>query len=186
MPESSFPMTLPEGAVLIAEPCVGKLELQRAALKALWGRQGWPEWQLLPNGKPVLTAHDQHCSLSHGGGWVAAAMAPHPIGIDVEAPGERLAGARRRFAGPADAPVLDLFGDNLDTLCRLWTAKEAAFKVFGTGLDFLTGLEWRDIHNESANVWAPVQSQCLRITWCRLFEPDAWLAVATTAPDPSI
>lgn len=111
-------------------------------------------------------------------------MAPHPIGIDVEAPGERLARVRRRFAGPADIPVLEQFGDNLDTLCRLWTAKEAAFKVFGTGLDFMTGLEWHDLHDGHdghdghAVVWAPVQAQHLHITWRQLLNPAAWLAVA--------
>jgi phosphopantetheinyl transferase len=115
---------------------------------------------------------------------VVAGKAPYPIGIDVEASGERLARARRRFAGPADTPVLDRFGDDLDTLCRLWTAKEAAFKVFGKGLDFLTGLEWRGIQDDHATVWATVQSQHLDITWRRLVEPDAWLAVATCSAPP--
>lgn len=181
MPDSSFPMTLLEGAVLIAEPCVGKLELQRAALKALWERQGWPAWQHLANGKPVLAAPNEYCSLSHGGGWVAAAHSPVPIGIDVEAPSERLERARRRYAGPADALVLDHFGDNLDTLCRLWTAKEAAFKVFGTGVDFLTGLEWIDLSRDKAEVRLTAQSQHLHIHWNLLQEPQAWLATAVMA-----
>ena len=176
-------MTLPGGAVLIGEPCAGKLEAQRAALKALWHRQGWPHWQHLDSGKPVLTAPRDHCSLSHGGGWVAAVRAPLPVGIDVEAPGERLERTRRRYAGPADTPVLAQFGDNLDTLCRLWTAKEAAFKVFGTGVDFLTGLEWLKIGDDKAEVRLTAQAQHLQICWFRLDQPEAWLAVATSEPE---
>ena len=176
-------MTLPEGAVLIAEPCVGKLEVQRTALKALWNRQGWPEWQHLANGKPVLAAPHEHCSLSHGGGWVAATLSPVPIGIDVEAPGERLERARRRYAGPADQLVFEHFGDNLDTLCRLWTAKEAAFKVMGTGVDFLTGLEWLEVHPDHAEVKLTAQSHHLRISWNRLNHPKAWLATAVMTID---
>ena len=96
--------------------------------------------------------------------------------IDLVAP--RLQKARRRFVGSADQPVLDAFGDNLDTLCLLWTAKEAAFKVFGSGLDFLTGLQWSDIHGHSARAEATVQGVTLDISWQQLESPNAWLAVA--------
>ena len=101
----------------------------------------------------------------------------------MEAPGERLERARRRFAGPADQLVFKHFGDNLDTLCRLWTAKEAAFKVMGTGVDFRTGLEWLEIHPDHAEVRLTAQSHQLRISWNRLNHPDAWLATAVMVID---
>ena len=114
---------------------------------------------------------------------MAAVRAPLPVGIDVEAPGERLERVRRRYAGPADTPVLEQFGDNLDALCRLWTAKEAAFKVFGTGVDFLTGLEWLKIGDDKAEVRLTAQAQHLQVCWFRLDQPEAWLAVATSEPE---
>ena len=110
-------MTLADHAALIGEPCEGPISDQRALTDALLQRSGWPKPSKLPNGKPIV--EHGHCSVSHGGGWVFAAHSPVPIGIDVEAATPRLQKARRRFVGPADQPVLDVFGDNLDTLCRL-------------------------------------------------------------------
>ena len=181
MPESPFPMTLPGGAMLMGEPCAGGLGAQRAALAGMTGREGWPEITRNAHGKPLFSAgatEHGHCSLSHGGGWVIAARAPVAIGVDVEAPAERLEKVRRRFVGPLDQAVIGHFGDSLDTLCRLWTAKEAAFKVFGTGVDFLTGLQWTQVGDHGATVQATVQGALLDIRWCRLATPDAWMAVA--------
>ncbi len=173
-------MTLATQAALIGEPCNGPLSEQRATLDALLRRSEWPKPSRLPNGKPIFD--DAHCSFSHGGGWVFAAQSALPIGIDVEAAAPRLQNARRRYVGPADRPVLEAFGDNLDTLCKLWTAKEAAFKVFGSGLDFLTGLEWRSVSPDSARALATTQGVMLDISWQQLTDPKAWIAVAIQHP----
>lgn len=163
--------------MLIGEPCSGDLNTQRKALSALMDRSGWPATEKNGLGQPVLPTG--FCSLSHGGGWVVGACSEAPIGIDVEAAGQRLEKVRRRFAGPADQPVLDHFGDSLDTLCRLWTAKEAVFKVFGTGVDFLTGLEWTEVTDSMARVKAVAQNVELELLWHHLQDPQAWMAVAT-------
>lgn len=180
MPESRLLMALAHNAALIGEPCSGPISEQRAALKAMMERVGWPEPARLPNGKPVV--NEGHCSLSHGGGWVIAAQSPSPIGVDVEAAGDRLERARRRFVGPQDQPVLDVMGENLDALCRIWTAKEAVFKVFGTGVDFLTGLRWEEVKDESATATAVVQKVTLDISWHTLTKPEAVLAIAQAHP----
>lgn len=182
MPDSPFPMTLQSELTLIGEPCVGNLQAQQAALRALIKRSDWPEWSTTTNGKPVWEAG--HLSLSHGGGWVIAARGKSPIGVDVETASERLQRARRKYVGPADQAVLDLHGDNLDALCRIWTAKEAAFKVFGTGVDFLTGLQWEWLKADEATVLATAQKAQLHITWHRLEQPDAWLATARAVETP--
>lgn len=169
-------MTLRSELELIGEPCPGSLSSQRTALKALALRAGWPDWSHLANGKP--TWNSGHLSLSHGGGWVVAIRGAGPVGIDVEAPTSRLENVRRRYVGAADQPLLKHHGDNLDSLCRLWSAKEAAFKVFGTGLDFLTGLRWDSIGESEAVATATLQSVQLHIQWHRLEEPEAWLAIA--------
>ena len=180
MPESRLLMALAHNAALIGEPCGGPISTQRAALKAMMDRAKWPEPTRLANGKPVV--NEGHCSLSHGGGWVIAAQSPLPIGVDVEAVEERLERARRRFVGPQDQPVIDVMGDNLGTLCRIWTAKEAAFKVFGTGVDFLTGLRWENVGTEAATATAVDQGVTLDITWYTLADPKAVLAVAQVRP----
>lgn len=176
MPANPFPMTLPGGVALLGEPCAGALQEQRAALAHLLSAFGWPEIRRSAEGKPLL--EKGHCSLSHGGGWVTAARGEAPVGIDVEAPGPRLEKVRRRFVGPEDHSVVHHFGDGLATLCRLWTAKEAVYKVFGSGVDFLSGIEWLDVHDHGATVRARAQDQRLELIWMHLTEPEAWVAVA--------
>ena len=182
MPESRPLMALGHNAALIGEPCGGPISEQRAALKAMMDRAGWPEPARLPNGKPVVS--EGHCSLSHGGGWIIAAQSPSPIGVDVEAAEDRLERARRRFVGPQDQPVFDVMGENLGTLCRIWTAKEAAFKVFGTGVDFLTGIQWTRVSDDGAHLIAVQQDVELALRWAPLDGPSAttWLALAVVSP----
>ena len=92
----------------------------------------------LPNGKPIV--EQGHCSVSHGGGWVIAAHIPCSHWHRCRGGHcQRFKTAAPCLSGLRTSLFLTLFGDNLDTLCRLWTAKEAAFKVFGRGLDFSDG-----------------------------------------------
>ncbi|MFE5731747.1 4'-phosphopantetheinyl transferase family protein [Streptomyces sp. NPDC056528] len=90
-----------------------------------------------PHGKPYLRGHDAHFSLSHSGDRVLVAVAPVPVGVDVE-------------AIPADGPVRDLMSalhprertelealpvpDRPAAFARCWSRKEAALKVSGVGL----------------------------------------------------
>ena len=161
----------------------GSLAEQRAALKGLLEESGWPHPTKEDSGRPRMD--ELHCSLSHGGGWVAAARSPWPVGVDVEGATERLTKVRRRFVGEADQPVIDRFGDNLDTLCRLWTAKEAVFKAFGTGVDFLTGIRWDEVHADGAHLTALQQGESMTLRWSALDSggAPAWMAIAVTHPE---
>ena len=171
-----------DGCELIARAATGTLADQRAALAALMAEAEWPEPTREDSGRPRMGAG--FCSLSHGGGWVTAVRSDAPVGVDVEGATERLRKVRARFVGPADQPVLDQFGDSLDTLCRLWTAKEAVFKVFGTGVDFLTGIQWKQVSDDGAHLIAVQQGAELALRWAPLDGPRAttWLALAVLSP----
>lgn len=83
-----------------------------------------------PWGKPLLAeAEHLQFSLSHSGNWVVCAVADHPVGVDLEYPRCSAAIARRYFH-----PLEAIHGDNPDSLCRIWTAKEAFVKALGVGL----------------------------------------------------
>ena len=116
---------------------------------------------------------------------MAAVRGDRPVGVDVEGATERLRKVRARFVGPVDQPVLEQFGDTLDALCRLWTAKEAVFKAFGTGVDFLTGIEWTQVSDNGARLVAVQHDVELTLRWQGLDGPEAttWMALAVALPE---
>ena len=183
MPGIPFSMPLSDALhPLVGCPVDGPIDAQRAALAQLCAEAGWPEVHKEDSGRPRVG--QAFCSLSHGGGWALAARHPRPIGIDVEAESERLFRVRSRFCGPLDAPVTDCFGDGAEALCRLWTAKEAAFKAFGTAVDFLTGLEWTEVTETGARIHALQHGRQLDLQWtCMPGDRPVWLAVAIADPD---
>ena len=111
--------------------------LSRLARKALvfsCKKSGWPITHLKkdPNGAPI-PENGYYWSLSHKSGFVAAVVAPYPIGIDIErlrpsskALRNRIASTKEWQLGPKIDPDLLFF--------RFWTAKEAVLKAVGVGM----------------------------------------------------
>jgi 4'-phosphopantetheinyl transferase len=94
--------------------------------------------------KPVLRNISLgHFNLSHSHGWIAAAVADHPIGIDIEtAEGADWRLIARRIFPPAEAERLtalpEVEGPEVEgrsAFCRSWTYKEAMIKALGQDLD---------------------------------------------------
>lgn len=82
-----------------------------------------------PEGKPFLIGSGAHISLSHSEHFVAAAIHPYaPLGIDLERPKEQLLRVATKFLSIDECTYAQ---ENLDLLCRFWSAKEAVFKLFG-------------------------------------------------------
>ena len=81
-----------------------------------------------PSGAPGLQGVDAYIATSGCSGWSAVALAPAPVGIDIE---------------PADkAAAADL---------RRWTAHEAALKAHGRGLGegpAVAGRRWATVHRD--------------------------------------
>lgn len=73
-----------------------------------------------------------HLNLSHSGDWFAAAVAPIPVGVDIERVRLRAvtAQAERVFCAN-EAASLAREADPLTAFYRLWTLKEAACKAVG-------------------------------------------------------
>lgn len=82
------------------------------------------------DGSPYLVSHPHlSISVSHSRHTAALATAPATVcmGIDIEQERLQLAATRSRYANAADRPA---HSTPADTLLRLWTAKEAAFKAW--------------------------------------------------------
>lgn len=106
------------------------------------------DWKLeAPVGQqPRLLADqgaDLHLSLSHSHGWIACAVAPEPVGVDLELMARRPASAIADLAQLACTPdqrkelaqIADL-AQCQQRFVQLWSLKEAWFKQRGTGVDF--------------------------------------------------
>jgi len=77
-------------------------------------------------------------SLSHSGGWIAAAASPEGrIGIDIEAEREVSVTLTRRCLAPSELDWLSAAipgQPQRERFFRLWTAKEAYVKATGEGI----------------------------------------------------
>jgi len=81
-----------------------------------------------PSGKPILPESENYISLSHCEGFVAAAHAEVPVGIDVERISHRAQKIKNYFLRDEE---LGLLGEENEALILAWSAKESIFKWYG-------------------------------------------------------
>jgi 4'-phosphopantetheinyl transferase len=87
------------------------------------------------NGAPYLN-NQRFCSISHTTQYAAAAISDQRIGIDVETYRERILRIAPKFTHKEEVFALEE-ENKIQLLTRIWTAKEAIYKAFGTpGIHF--------------------------------------------------
>ncbi|MBR5455436.1 MAG: 4'-phosphopantetheinyl transferase superfamily protein [Bacteroidaceae bacterium] len=86
--------------------------------------------QYCSNGQPYLENSNMHISISHTAEFVAVAIADTPIGIDIETKNRNAIAVADAFLQPHEAEMLYVNTDRDKEALRIWTAKEAAFKLF--------------------------------------------------------
>lgn len=125
-------LTLPRRA---AEFIAGRLLARSLLVEVAGGTLA--DWPL--SGEPgrapgPVGAPPWHVSVSHSGDLVACAIAPVPVGIDVEAPGRRRdrRALLQAITTPAELAGLAGIDDDAQVLARrVWTVKEAWLKCQG-------------------------------------------------------
>lgn len=102
------------------------------ALRKLLAREGITDTiDRLPSGQPVLRNRSACVSISHCDDYIACAVHEKPVGIDIE---------RCRPVKPAmlqrvcTANELAWVQEDTERFFEVWTAKEAWFKMTGTGI----------------------------------------------------
>lgn len=121
-----------------------------------------------PSGRPYLTDHSYHISISHTKDICALAWhAAHPIGVDVEHISDRVSRVVHRFVSVAEESGVEAhFSDDvIRGQLLLWSAKEAAYKVIDRpATDFL-----QDIVVDFSSLDAVARTCMVR---CRMDAPD--------------
>ena len=84
-------------------------------------------------GKPVLNG-DIHFNISHSDGYIAAAVADCPVGIDVETKTDPDLKVTARFYSEEEQEAVRNAEDPQREFRRIWTRKEAYVKCVGTGI----------------------------------------------------
>lgn len=82
------------------------------------------------NGQPYLENSNMHISISHTAEFVAVAIAGTPVGIDIETKNRNALAVSNAFLQPHETEALQGNTDRDKEALRMWTAKEAAFKLY--------------------------------------------------------
>lgn len=101
------------------------------AVRALLQQTPYKELEIAyhSNGKPHFGNSNKHISISHTQEFAAIAVADKPIGIDIESKKRNAHVVADAFLQPQEIESLQARGDEKNEALRLWTAKEAAFKL---------------------------------------------------------
>lgn len=92
----------------------------------------------LENGKPVLDSG--HISISHCDHLIGLILSDEPIGLDIQNPNFKLKRIKEKFCSLDELSLLDLSTRPLEDLTRIWSTKEAVFKVYGERVIFADDL----------------------------------------------
>ena len=85
----------------------------------------------LPSGQPVLADSSVFISIAHCEDFVACAVSEKPVGIDIEKIKPVKQGMAEKVCTPEEQQFVQ--GDDA-RFFEVWTAKEAYFKMLGTGI----------------------------------------------------
>ena len=77
------------------------------------------------DGMPYVEGSDLYVSVSHGAGMAVLAVDSNPIGVDIERARAQLLRIAGKFLCPGDSAD----PNDIASLLRAWTAKEAAYKA---------------------------------------------------------
>ena len=131
-------------------------------------------------GKPELEAHPAlHFNLSHSGDWAALALAPQPVGVDIETAKPLPAAELAAFAFRPEEHAAILAHPAPDhCFLEYWTAKEAVMKCTGQGLTLPPDRILLSAADESGDLSATLEGNAAAFRLRRAFHPETWVLAA--------
>lgn len=141
----------------------------RAVLHSIFGQAAPVMYS--PGGRPYLGGSDLYISISHSAPYLAVALSPVPMGIDIEMVSARIETLSERFLSADEQAVVARTGRASGTVrtTAAWCAKEAAFKCLAhvSPVKVISEICLLDMSGHQALLQSTRSSgeQC-RVDWC--------------------
>lgn len=115
--------------------CAAAYLLLCEGLRKEYGIEQPPVFEYGEHGKPAIMGHPEICfNLSHCKEAVACVISDTPVGVDVESVRSYKDGLAHYTMNDEELQVIQAAPNPDVAFIRLWTMKEAALKLIGTGI----------------------------------------------------
>ena len=115
--------------------CVLAYQLLKRGLKEIYGIQENPVFEYNAHGKPSIVGHPEiFFNLSHCKEAAICVVSDQPVGVDVESVRSFNESLVRYTMNEAEVKAIESAKDQAVAFIRLWTMKESALKLIGTGI----------------------------------------------------
>ena len=115
--------------------CVLAYRLLKQGLSEVYGIEENPIFEYNEHGKPSIVGHPEICfNLSHCKEAAVCAISDRPVGVDVESVRSFNDSLVRYTMNDEEIRQIEAAEDWAVAFIRLWTKKEAALKLIGTGI----------------------------------------------------
>lgn len=115
--------------------CVLAYQLLKQGLSEVYGIEENPVFEYNEHGKPLIVGHPEICfNLSHCKEAAICAISDQPVGVDVESVRSFNESLVRYTMNEDEIRQIESSEDQAVAFIRLWTMKESAMKLIGTGI----------------------------------------------------
>lgn len=115
--------------------CVLAYQLLKQGLSEVYGIEENPVFEYNEHGKPSIIGHPEICfNLSHCKEAAICAISDQPVGVDVESVRSFNESLVRYTMNEDEIRQIESSEDQAAAFIRLWTMKESAMKLIGTGI----------------------------------------------------
>ncbi len=115
--------------------CVLAYQLLKQGLSEVYGIEENPVFEYNEHGKPSIIGHQEICfNLSHCKEAAICAISDQPVGVDVESVRSFNESLVRYTMNEDEIRQIESSEDQAVAFIRLWTMKESAMKLIGTGI----------------------------------------------------
>ena len=115
--------------------CVLAYQLLKRGLDEVYGIKENPVFEYNEHGKPMIVGHPEiFFNLSHCKEAAICVVSDQPVGVDVESVRSFNESLVRYTMNEAEVKEIESAEDQAVAFIRLWTMKESALKLIGTGI----------------------------------------------------